>query len=76
MSLVLEKKLSDTELEQLGIELSLSALDGTLTEKRYDELVHILLEYVSYPDARMGIIVSGQPEWQEKHFKRLNRKVF
>lgn len=76
MSLVLEKKLSDNELQELGIELSLSTLDGTLTEARYDELVGILLEHETMGDVAMGIIVSGQAAWREKHFKRYNHQVF
>ncbi len=75
MSLILEKKLSDDELLELGIELSLSALDGTLTEERYDELVGILLEHETMGDAAMGIIVSGKKEWREKHLKRYNYQV-
>lgn len=75
MSLVLEKKLSSSELEALGIELSLSAFDGILTEARYDELVRILLEGETIGDVMMGIILTGQPSWREKHFMYYNRNV-
>jgi hypothetical protein len=75
MSLVLEKKRSDIELKDLGIELSLSALDGTLTEARYDELVRILLEDEEMGDVIMGVILTGQPEWREKHFKYYGQEV-
>jgi hypothetical protein len=75
MSLVLEKKLSDSELETLGIELSLSAFDNTLTQARYDELVRILLEHETIGDVMIGIILAGQPAWREKHFKHYGYKV-
>jgi hypothetical protein len=67
MSLILEKKLNDAELKDLGIELSLSSLNGTLTQKRYDELVRILLEDETMGDVIMGVILTGRPEWRVKH---------
>ncbi len=70
------EQLTNTELENLGCELTFSSLDGTLTEKRYDELVSLLIDSNTYPDVAMGIIADGKPAWREKHYKRYNRQVF
>jgi hypothetical protein len=70
-----QKQLTDTELEDLGRELTLSAFDGTLTEKRYDELVELLINEKTYPDVAMSIILDGLPAWRAKHIKRYNIKA-
>jgi hypothetical protein len=65
-------KLTDVELEALGYELTMSSLDGTLTEQRYDELVELLMTEDIYPDAGIAIILDGKPAWRAKHVKRYN----
>jgi hypothetical protein len=57
------------EIYDLGTELNLSSSLETLTEQRYDEILTILLPLTDIPDARVGLILCGKPEWRKKHGK-------
>jgi hypothetical protein len=58
-----------TEKADLDEELFVGAVRGTLTEQRYDEILAILLPLTDIPDARVGLILCGKPEWRKKHGK-------
>ncbi len=70
MSLILEKKLSETELQALGLEFFESALNNTLIESRYDEIIEMIAAHAPISDVLYAMIMDGKPAWREKHLKR------
>ncbi len=71
MSLVLEsQKLSDAQLQDLGVEFIESILDNTMTEARYDQIIEIAAQYDTMDEAFVGMIYQGEPAWREKHYRR------
>jgi hypothetical protein len=59
--------LSQETLDNYVAELSLGAIQGTLTQKRYDDILTELLPHINYPDARMTLIGCGNIEWRAKY---------
>ncbi len=75
MTLVLDTKYTQAELEKIGIEFALSISAGTLTQARYDEIINIAASHQTMPEALLGLIMDGRSEWQEKHLKRFSYRV-
>jgi hypothetical protein len=44
----------------------MTAVDETLTEARYDEIVEQLLPYCTFSDTAAMMLRLGKPEWQQK----------
>jgi hypothetical protein len=68
---MIREMLTQNEKVELEVELFSSALDGALTEQRYDEIMVILLPLADIPDAQATLLLFGKPEWREKHYKLL-----
>jgi hypothetical protein len=58
------------DYNQLDLELLISAVDNTLTEARYDEIINLLAQ-ANLPDEIFAqAIFQGKTPWQQKHWKR------
>lgn len=59
----------------LSLELTEGALDGILTEKRYDEILNVLYPVLQdqkvYLEAYLRLVHEGEPAWREKHLTKL-----
>jgi hypothetical protein len=65
------QNLSELNHSTLETELVVSALDGVLTESRYNEILDALLSTVSdSPEATAMLKGFGNPEWQERRHNR------
>jgi len=61
----------DLTPQDLTLELTLNALEGTLTEIRYNEILDILLPDVAdCPDAAALLKGFGEPEWKQRRALR------
>jgi len=59
------------QTQDLTLELTLNALEGTLTEIRYNEILDILLPDVAdCPDAAALLKGFGEPEWKQRRALR------
>jgi hypothetical protein len=56
------------------MELALGAIEDTLTESRYNEILDVLLPSVSdSPEAAATLKGCGEPEWKQRRFERLKK---
>jgi hypothetical protein len=77
MTLTAEKpQRTDAELAALDLELTLTGLDGTLTEARYDEIVAVLLPHCQFIDAAMTMLTLGEVQWRQKWHRRMGDYFF
>jgi hypothetical protein len=63
----------------LSLELTEHALDGILTEERYDEILTTLYPMLQsqhvYLEAYLRLVYEGEPAWRDKHLTKL-KSVF
>ncbi len=72
MILITDKtKMSPQELENLSVEFIESILEGTITERRYDQIIELLAE-VKIDESLVEMIYQGSSAWRKKHFRRFN----
>jgi hypothetical protein len=63
-------QLTDADYEALDAEITISCVNGTLTEARYDEVVELLLPRCVFSDEAMTLIHLGKDAWTKKWLKR------
>jgi hypothetical protein len=65
-----QKQLAGADYEALDIEITISCVNGTLTEARYDEIIELLLPRCVFSDEAMTLIRLGKDSWAIKWIKR------
>ena len=72
MILITDKtKMSPQELENLSVEFIESMLEGTITQRRYDQIIELLAE-IRIDESLIEMIYQGPKAWRKKHFRRFN----